>query len=251
MNVFSKLNEAINIIENNLFEDEIDFIKICRILGTNFDTFKNTFSFLTGYSLKEYIKLRRLSECPKFLTDNKVIDVAMMCGYNSRAAFSRAFKKFHGFNPSHFKDNVTLNYFSKIIFNEEELPKSNYKLSIADFNEHILYGEKFEFKNSLEIENFHKYIKEKYEIFKTCKQYYALLYKNKNGFVYYIALDKKFDKNNLSIKIPKCKCLMAHMDFLSKKDIINLGQSIKSKQIRTFPDIEVYSQNGIDLYYRI
>ncbi len=253
MNIFHSLNECICYIEENLFEERIDFDKVCKILGTNLNNFKNTFSLLTGHTLNEYIKLRRLSECTKFLPYYKVIDVAIMCGYNSRAVFSRAFKSFHGFNPSDFNAKCKFNYLSRIVFNEEIFPYSKIKFQLKKLNMFTLYGQAFELENEKDISVYIKSIKEKHSIFNESECYYGLVYKNRKSrkILYYIALDKKFDENNKVIKLPASNYLSALLMSPSPKDISLLGKAVKSKSIYDCPDIEIYRRQEVEVLYKV
>jgi AraC family transcriptional regulator len=59
------------------------------------------FPFITGVSLSEYIRRRRLTLAAFELqtSDAKVIDIAMKYGYEAPEAFTRAFKELHGLTP--------------------------------------------------------------------------------------------------------------------------------------------------------
>lgn len=107
MNNFDKLNDVIKYIENNL-TNPIDSKKICQILCVNEYTAYRIFNFVTSISLTEYIRNRRLSMAGLELinSDIKIIDLAIKYGYDSPISFSRAFKKFHGINPSEIKKNA-------------------------------------------------------------------------------------------------------------------------------------------------
>src|SRR5690606_26516723 len=63
--------------------------------------FRKIFFYLSGLTLSEYIKNRKLSEANKdLLHGDKVTDVAFKYGYQSVDGFTRAFKKWSGFLPS-------------------------------------------------------------------------------------------------------------------------------------------------------
>lgn len=59
------------------------------------------FQVLTGYTLGEYIRNRRLFEAGLKLTqtDEKVIDIALEYGYETPESFTKAFTRFHGTTP--------------------------------------------------------------------------------------------------------------------------------------------------------
>jgi AraC-like DNA-binding protein/SAM-dependent methyltransferase len=68
--------------------------------------FRRIFSFIAQIPLSEYIRRRRLTVA---VTDiqrgERIIDIAQRYGYESQAAFSRAFSQMHGFAPSLARDN--------------------------------------------------------------------------------------------------------------------------------------------------
>lgn len=108
MDNFDKLNIVINYIESNL-DNSINMKKICEILCVNEYTANRIFSFITGISISEYIRNRRLSMAGIELVRSniKVIDLAIKYGYDSPISFSRAFKKFHSINPSQVQHSST------------------------------------------------------------------------------------------------------------------------------------------------
>ena len=60
------------------------------------------FSVMTGYSVSEYIRNRRLYLAAKALktTDASVIDIALASGYDTPESFTKAFSRFHGSTPT-------------------------------------------------------------------------------------------------------------------------------------------------------
>ena len=64
--------------------------------------FQRMFHMLTGYTVSEYIRNRRITLAAQELvqTNAKVIDVALKYGYESPESFAKAFRKIHGVNPS-------------------------------------------------------------------------------------------------------------------------------------------------------
>lgn len=67
------------------------------------------FKFMTGYSISEYIKNRRLYLAALDLRTHhdKVIDIAYKYGYETPESFTKAFTRFHGFIPSKIQDNMS------------------------------------------------------------------------------------------------------------------------------------------------
>lgn len=98
--MLKQMNEALAYIEAHL-EQEIDERELERIAGTSIYYFRRMFSFLSGFTLSEYIRKRRLSNAASDLHDGMgVTEVAFKYGYDSTDGFSRAFKEWAGINPS-------------------------------------------------------------------------------------------------------------------------------------------------------
>ena len=73
--------------------------------GTSRSALVERFTHLTGYPPIQYLTRWRMQLAAKRLTDSgaKVATVAQEVGYDSEAAFSRAFKKFSGRPPSEWR----------------------------------------------------------------------------------------------------------------------------------------------------
>jgi AraC family transcriptional regulator len=106
MDLLKSMNEAMRYIEDNL-TNEIDFKVVARIAHCSEYHFKRMFSFLSGITLSEYIRRRRLSLAAFELTNSniKIIDVAIKYGYNSPDSFTKAFQNLHGVTPSEARNN--------------------------------------------------------------------------------------------------------------------------------------------------
>lgn len=110
------MQKAIDYIEANLTE-EIDYEKVAAESFSSCYHFQRVFSILCGYTIGEYIRLRRLSLAGAELAGGKekVIDVALKYGYDSPDSFTKAFQKFHGITPSQARsDGKTLRSFSRL-----------------------------------------------------------------------------------------------------------------------------------------
>lgn len=101
MEPLKQLNQAMRYIEANL-TDDIDFQKVAQLAGCSEYHFRRLFSFLSGMTLNEYIRHRRLTQAAMELRDSdiKVIDLALKYGYDSPDAFTRAFQALHGLTPT-------------------------------------------------------------------------------------------------------------------------------------------------------
>ena len=98
-----KIKEAIDYIENNLFET-INTETVGKAINYAPSSFSNIFSAVVGYSVGEYIRFRRLSvSAEQFIKDNiSVTETAFRCGYDTVESFSKAFKRLFGYTPSQF-----------------------------------------------------------------------------------------------------------------------------------------------------
>ena len=101
MDWITGIQEAINYIEDNITE-ELDYGEIAKRSFSSPYHFQRVFSILCGYTVGEYIRLRRLTLAGADLAQGKekVIDVAMKYGYESPDSFAKAFTRFHGITPS-------------------------------------------------------------------------------------------------------------------------------------------------------
>lgn len=104
MDTLARFNDAMRYIETGLTE-EIDYGEMARRAGCSEYHFRRVFSFLAGMPLGEYIRRRRLAMAAERirLGDDRVIDLALMFGYESADAFSKAFAAMHGSTPSQAK----------------------------------------------------------------------------------------------------------------------------------------------------
>ena len=66
---------------------------------------QNSFQMITGYTIGEYIRSRRLYLAAMDLIekDEKIIDVAQKYGYETQESFSKAFSRFHDATPNEIK----------------------------------------------------------------------------------------------------------------------------------------------------
>lgn len=101
MEWLKKLGKAIDYLEDNL-DKEISFDEAARIACCSPYYFQRVFSYVSGVSLAEYIRRRKMTQAAFELqrTDSRVIDVALKYGYSSPTSFNRAFQNVHGITPT-------------------------------------------------------------------------------------------------------------------------------------------------------
>ncbi|MDF2685607.1 MAG: hypothetical protein K0S55_788 [Clostridia bacterium] len=131
MDWLEAMNNAINYMEENMTE-KTDIEKIARLALSSPFHFQRMFHMLTGVTVAEYIRRRRLTlSAQELLSGEKVIDVSLKYNYESPEAFTKAFRKLHGINPSAARETgAVLKAFSKLSFHisVKEDKDMNYKL---------------------------------------------------------------------------------------------------------------------------
>ncbi|MGO5064060.1 AraC family transcriptional regulator [Clostridium sporogenes] len=130
------IDEAINYIEENINE-EIPIENIAKKAFVSTFYFQKGFAMLCGFTVKEYIRQRRLTLAGRELvsTDEKIIDIALKYGYNSPDSFTKAFTRFHGVTPTAVrKDGAMIKSFAplKIKFSLEGGYIMDYKIVEKD-----------------------------------------------------------------------------------------------------------------------
>ena len=80
----------------------ISYDEAARIACCSPYYFQRVFSYVSGVSLAEYIRRRKMTQAAFELqrADSRVIDVALKYGYSSPTSFNRAFQNVHGITPT-------------------------------------------------------------------------------------------------------------------------------------------------------
>lgn len=118
MDWLDRMNTAMDYIELYL-TDTIEYKQLAKIVCCSVYHFQRMFSFISGVTLSEYIRRRRLTLAANELQnkDSKIIDIALKYGYESPEAFSRAFKSMHGVAPTAARNmGVTLKAYPRMTF---------------------------------------------------------------------------------------------------------------------------------------
>lgn len=100
------IKRALDYIEKNITED-ISAKDIAKEACVSTFYFQKAFSLLCGYSLGEYIRLRRLTLAGSEVAagNDKIIDIALKYGFDSPDSFTKAFTRFHKITPSAIRKN--------------------------------------------------------------------------------------------------------------------------------------------------
>lgn len=118
MDLLKHINNAVDYIENNLCND-IYNTEIAKVALCSYEKFSSFFSYITGMTINEYIRKRRLTLAAYELqkSEQKIIDIALKYQYNSADAFTKAFFKQHSILPKEVSELGTkLNVYPPIKF---------------------------------------------------------------------------------------------------------------------------------------
>lgn len=115
MDWITGIQRALDYTEEHL-RGEVDYESAARAACSSPFHFQRMFTMLCGFTLGDYIRMRRLALAAEDLmrTEDKVIDVAYRYGYDTPESFSRAFTRFHGVTPSQVRRGGTAKSFSRL-----------------------------------------------------------------------------------------------------------------------------------------
>jgi AraC family transcriptional regulator len=104
MDYYPRLARSIEFIEENL-SNPISLVQVSETAYSSLSHFHRIFAFMTGFTMKAYIRKRRLSVAAHELicTDQNVLDIALKYQYQTHETFTRAFYKEFGMNPGQFR----------------------------------------------------------------------------------------------------------------------------------------------------
>lgn len=109
------IQSAIDYTESHLTE-AIDYDAVAKEACSSVFHFQRVFSIMCGFTLGDYIRMRRLSLAADELihSEEKVIEIALKYGYETPESFSRAFSRFHGITPTEARNGGTVKSFSRL-----------------------------------------------------------------------------------------------------------------------------------------
>lgn len=118
MEWLNRMMDAIDLIERRIAE-KTDIQEIARAAYSSPFHFQRMFFMLTGFTVAEYVRRRKLTLAAQELASSqaRVLDVALKYGYESPEAFSKAFRRAHGISPSEARNpGAALKAFPRISF---------------------------------------------------------------------------------------------------------------------------------------
>jgi AraC family transcriptional regulator len=110
---------AIDYMEQHM-EEQLDVVEAAKAAYSSTFHFQRMFHMLTGMTVAEYMRKRKLTLAAQELamsSDAKVLDIALKYGYDSPESFAKAFRRVHGTTPSAAREpGVSLKAYPRISF---------------------------------------------------------------------------------------------------------------------------------------
>lgn len=124
MDYYPRLAKSIDFIEAHLTEP-FSLEEVSRKAYSSLSHFHRIFAFMTGFTMKAYIRKRRLSAAAHELmcTNRNILDIALKYQYQTHETFTRAFKKEYGMNPNIFRNRKQ----EHVLFEKIDILNPEYK----------------------------------------------------------------------------------------------------------------------------
>ena len=261
MNIYKQLNEVIDYLENNL-KAKIDYNYTAKILGTNLYIAEQLFKLLTGITMKEYVRYRRLTLAAKDLRNKmKVIDVAYKYNYTNSSSFTRSFISFHNVTPKEVKEGKASKIYPVLHFKSDYTKGDDIKYKIVDNKKFTLYTIKKSFpinNNSNLIEKFWNKTKTENKEFINDKTRYGISELSKNNakeFYYHIGLEEKWDKASKFTISSSSWFVITSVSFkaLDINNYINSTEEVYlpslNYKLKEKNYLEIYHDNYVELWF--
>lgn len=264
MQISEIINTLVDYIEKHL-SDDIDIKNLAKLVGINEFILNQLFTYSAGISIVSYIRNRRLSKAANdLIVCDSVLDIALKYGYENATSFARAFKNFHGINPSDVKrgNGHLKNY--PIIHLERRESDNILTYSIVNQEDRILYGKciKSDDKNiNNDAPEFWQYMNKLYRDKYGNIDYGAVVTtsvkETYETYEYWILYDKKIDEFEKFV-IPKSKYLVFRIDRVEAEDIQEMCREVFNKflpstdyEFNELPELEHYHDDVVDYYVPI
>lgn len=101
-----KINRAVRFIQEN-YKSDLNMAVVSNTISMNYSLFSLNFKEYTGMNFVNYLKKIRIDEAKRLLeeTDEKIIDISQMVGYENEKHFMKIFKNKCGVSPSEYRKN--------------------------------------------------------------------------------------------------------------------------------------------------
>ncbi|MNO18373.1 Right origin-binding protein [compost metagenome] len=125
MSYYHRIQQSLDYIEDHLQEE----LRIAEIAGQACFSafhFQRMFLAVSGFTVNEYIRKRRLTEAAKLLrtSSESVLQISLACQYQSQEAFTRAFQSYTGVTPGKYRKALDMTIESQQKINFLELQKN-------------------------------------------------------------------------------------------------------------------------------
>ena len=103
-----RIETVIDYIENHL-DEKLNLNIIAEAVHYSKYHLHRMFADTTGMTIHDYVQRRQLTEAAKLLvfSGQPIIDIALLCGYESQQAFSAVFKAMYKIPPAQYRENGT------------------------------------------------------------------------------------------------------------------------------------------------
>lgn len=104
-----KINLAVTYIKEN-YSKELNMAMVSNYISMNYSLFSLSFKQYTGMNFVNYLKAIRIREAKRLLeeTDEKIINISQMVGYENEKHFMKTFKNECGVSPSEYRKNMQM-----------------------------------------------------------------------------------------------------------------------------------------------
>lgn len=135
-----RINDVKKYIENNISK-KITLEELADISNFSKYHFSRVFTSIVGMTPYAFLNERRLTKSLHYLvnTDKTVLELSLLCGFDSASNFNRAFKKCYGYTPRTVRQkpeiisNISLHHDNN---QQEKIPPSRYANS--EIKNHLL-----------------------------------------------------------------------------------------------------------------
>jgi len=262
MEWLTSIKKILKYIENNLNEN-ISINECANIVNISPMFLDKGFKIMTGYSISEYIRNRRLysSAIDLLNTDEKIIDIAYKYQYATPESFTKAFARFHNATPREVRNKTSqIRSFLPLTINIKITGGYNMKYTIKELSGFKVIG----FQRNFSFEESHKMIPKFWDEIFTNENYQKIIKDNgigeygvcidniKESKITYIIAGKYDDskaKNNLCIyEFEKGEWAIFDCVGPMPKAIQEISDKIFKEWLPGNPDFELRGGSSIEWY---
>ena len=160
MNSIKIFGDVVLYLEKTIVDgEEIDYGEISKIAASPAALFQRIFVFVSGISISDYVRKRKLTLAGFDLVnkDMSIVELALKYGFQSHSAFTRAFKEHHCMTPSEAKRSpAKLNNYLPINFSDmrfiggQRVMAEMKKITYKETPERLFVGYQYETDSSKE-----------------------------------------------------------------------------------------------------